>query len=235
LAVVALLGGFTLFAAAVSLDSQPYFDWDLAVSREFQSASWPGLDGLMRGVSLAGDRVLWSTLMIAAACLVLLALHRRREAAVLVLAVVVGQVLKIAVKNLIGRPRPTPALVNVLIEAKEIYSFPSGHTVHYVVFFGFIAYLAFVLIRQPALRWLTLAIATGLVLLVGPARIYLGAHWASDVLGGYLLGGAVLLACIQLYVRRPAWQPVRSDEINSPPSSSGPASGLHTEAPGAPG
>jgi undecaprenyl-diphosphatase len=196
------LACFAILAVLVCLNGQPYFAWDLAITRAMQSASWPGLESLMRGVSLAGDQVLWSAMMIGTAFLVVFVMCGRREAIMLVLAVAAGQVLKIVIKNLIGRPRPTPSLVNVMIEAKEIYSFPSGHTVHYVVFFGFIGYLAFTFIRRPTLRWLIVGLMSGLVLLVGPARVYLGAHWSSDVLGGYLLGGGVLVATIQLYLRQ---------------------------------
>jgi undecaprenyl-diphosphatase len=78
-------------------------------------------------------------------------------------------------------------------------SFPSGHTVHYVVFFGFLWFLAFTPLRLPGLRWAMLGLLAGMMLLVGPARIYRGAHWASDVLGGYLLGAALLLGNISLY------------------------------------
>jgi undecaprenyl-diphosphatase len=78
-------------------------------------------------------------------------------------------------------------------------SFPSGHTVHYVVFFGFLCFLVFTLLRPRALRWAMLGLLAGMMLLVGPARIHLGAHWASDVLGGYLFGAAMLLGIISLY------------------------------------
>jgi undecaprenyl-diphosphatase len=192
---------FSVLAAAVYLDSQPYFSWDLAATRDIQSISSHKFELLMRGVSLAGDSVFWSGSLLLAACLVLLAFGARREAVFLLLVVAAGQAFKIAVKDLIRRPRPSPDLVNVLIDAKEIHSFPSGHTVHYVVFFGFLWFLVFTLLRWRALRRPMLALLGALVLLVGPARVYLGAHWTSDVLAGYLMGVALLVGNIRLYQR----------------------------------
>jgi membrane-associated phospholipid phosphatase len=197
--------GLALVAAltvAVARNDAPYFGWDVTVSRAVQSAPWPGVEGLMRAVSLAGDNLFLSSALVGLACLALLALRARREAAFLLGLVLVGQGLKIGLKNLIGRPRPSADVVNVLLEdVKEVYSFPSGHTVHYVVFFGFLWYLTFALVKSPWLRWPLLVLFGGMVVLVGVARIYLGAHWVSDVVGGYLLGGAVLAAGVALYRR----------------------------------
>jgi undecaprenyl-diphosphatase len=204
-----LVATFSLLALGVYLDSQPYFTWDLRATRLFQEGTWSGLPALMRGASLAGDNVFLSALLVLVASLVLLRACGRLEAAVLLLAVAMGQVIKIAVKDIVGRPRPDPGLVKVLIEAKEIHSFPSGHTVHYVVFFGFLWFLAFRLLEPRRWRWPIMALLGGLLLLIGPARVYLGAHWTSDVLGGYLLGTALLLVNIRLYHR---WSRPRSTE-----------------------
>ena len=125
----------------------------------------------------------------------------------LVLAVVVAQGIKIAVKRSIGRPRPDEHLVNVLIGAHEKNGFPSGHTVHYVVFFGFLFFLSLVLIQRRRFRWPLLGLLGGLIVLIGLSRVYLGDHWASDVLAGYLLGGALLTAAICGYL---AWTRRRS-------------------------
>src|SRR5262249_18708113 len=79
--------GFSILALGVYLDNQPYFAWDLAASRDFQSLSSHGFELLMRGVSVAGDSLLWSVSLLLAACLILLAFRARREAAFLVIAV----------------------------------------------------------------------------------------------------------------------------------------------------
>src|SRR5438445_10872679 len=105
------LGLFLLLAVLVSLYGQPYWHWDLAVSHTVQATFGPGFQVLMRGVSLAGDEALWSGLLVAVACLVLLALRARREMTALLGIVLAAQAVKIAVKLLIGRPRPTPELV----------------------------------------------------------------------------------------------------------------------------
>jgi membrane-associated phospholipid phosphatase len=193
------LGLFLLLTAAVSLAGQPYFGGDLKVTHAVQSISWPCFEPAMLGLCKAGDNLIWSSILVALACIAVLAFRAWREAAVLLGVVLVGQILKISVKDFIDRPRPQQDVVRVLIDAKEIYSFPSGHTVHYTVFFGFLWFLTFALVNDRKLRWPLLAIWAGLILGVGLARIYLGAHWVSDVLGGYLLGGSVLSAGVAFY------------------------------------
>jgi undecaprenyl-diphosphatase len=69
----------------------------------------------------------------------------------------------------------------------------------YVGFFGFIWFLAFALLKRSPGRTLVLVILGSMVALIGISRIYLGQHWASDVLGAYLLGSILLMGIIQFY------------------------------------
>jgi undecaprenyl-diphosphatase len=193
------LGLFGVLAAAVRLAGMPSFAWDRSAAQTVQALPWPAeVTPFMRGVSFAGDDVILAAVLVGGSALILLAFDARREAAVLLVAVAAEQAVKIAVKHLVARPRPT---VRVLIAAKEVYSFPSGHTVHYVVFLGFLWYLVYRDVKSRWVRWPLLAVLGGLVVLIGFSRVYLGAHWPSDVLGGYLLGAAVLTAAIGLYER----------------------------------
>lgn len=78
----------------------------------------------------------------------------------------------------------------------KTYSFPSGHAYGSFLVFGFLAYLAFKYLPAP-LSWLTSAVLGLLILAVGVSRVYLGAHFPTDVIGGWLLGAAVLFLVIR--------------------------------------
>lgn len=193
------LGLFVLLTVAVALAGMPYFPVDVAISRALQEQCGPVWVQAMHAISFAGDDVLWSSVLVVSTLVVLISLRARRAAVVLLGVVLVAQAVKIGVKNLVARPRPAPTLVQVQFDANEIYSFPSGHTVHYTVLFGLLWYLTSIGVKPAALRRPLLVILGGFVLSVGLARITLGAHWITDVIGGYLLGGAVLSAGIALY------------------------------------
>lgn len=76
--------------------------------------------------------------------------------------------------------------------------YPSGHTTSYVVFFGYLALLSFLYLKNKTWRWLVFAITFGVIILIGPSRIYLHVHWLSDVIAGYFLGIAILSGLIML-------------------------------------
>ncbi len=77
--------------------------------------------------------------------------------------------------------------------------YPSSHTASYVIFCGYLAYLVSRYIKKKRKRFILLATLSTIIILVGPSRLYLHAHWFSDVIGGYLLGFALLFAIISLY------------------------------------
>jgi undecaprenyl-diphosphatase len=198
------LGLFLLLGTAAYRASQPYFGWDLAVSQTVQGISWFGVESLLRAVCLADNDLVQAAVLVACVGLVFAIRGARREAAILVGVVVVAQALCALSGLLVGRPRPSTELIQLRIDPKEIEgfpSFPSGHTVHYTAFFGFLWFLALTRVKPPAVCWPLASVLGALVILVGPARIYLGAHWLSDVMGGYLLGGAVLAIGVSLYRR----------------------------------
>jgi membrane-associated phospholipid phosphatase len=187
---------FAFLAILVGLWGLPYFSGDLAVSRLVQELPGSVTAQAMHFISLAGDNAIEASILVAVAALILFLMKAKKEAAILIGAVLVSQILKITIKQLIGRPRPTTEHVNVLFSAQEIFSFPSGHTVHYTVFFGLLFFFAFTLVKPVTLRWSLCLLFGGMIAVIGLARIFLGAHWVSDVIGGYLLGGAVLAAGI---------------------------------------
>lgn len=76
------------------------------------------------------------------------------------------------------------------------YSFPSQHAVGAMIFYGFLLFLIYRHAKNGLARKLSSFVLLSLILLVGFSRIYLGAHWASDVLAGWFLGGIILSAMI---------------------------------------
>ncbi|MFU8872819.1 phosphatase PAP2 family protein [Micromonospora sp. SL4-19] len=112
---------------------------------------------------------------------------RWRTAGLMVLVTGGTSALVNAVKLLIARPRPT---LPDMIAAASGFSFPSGHSAQAVAAYASLAYLACRRWPVPAVRvsaWLGAGLV---VLLVGFSRLYLGVHWLTDVLGGYLLAAA---------------------------------------------
>ncbi len=193
---VASLAGFAALAGLARM--HPYFEWDLRAAKAIQSV--PGIFEFMRVVSIPGDG--WIPHAIAAATVLFFLLIRRNsEAAALALSTGVSAILSRSFKILIARPRPAADLVEVFrpITSK---SFPSGHVTFYVCYFGFLFFVAYAVLPRGSMRRRVALVLTGLpVLLVGLSRVYLGEHWPSDTLGAYLMSGAWLAVCLELYRR----------------------------------
>jgi membrane-associated phospholipid phosphatase len=113
-----------------------------------------------------------------------LATRRWKELGYYAILVGGGEILNSVLKVLINRTRPT---LDVLIHEPG-KSFPSGHSMASIIFYSLIVYGVWYFTMNKKLTWLTGFIAMILVLAIGVSRVYLGAHFPSDVLGGYLAG-----------------------------------------------
>jgi membrane-associated phospholipid phosphatase len=190
--------------------SDSYFNWDLSAARKLQAMSLPGFGEVMRIASVPGDR--WIPYAITALSVAALLLFRfRSEAAGLSLSAGGAELLNRLVKLIVARPRPTADQVSVFRHLTS-ESFPSGHVTFYVCYFGFLFFMAFALLpKRSTARRLALLFTALPIVLIGFSRVYLGAHWPSDVLGAYLFGGLWLALCLDLY-RRWKVRPRKGDE-----------------------
>jgi undecaprenyl-diphosphatase len=119
----------------------------------------------------------------------------RREALVLFAGLIILPVLQFGIKEIVDRPRPTEDIVE-LRSSFSSPSFPSGHVMSSIYFYGFLAYLAVSLPLAVPARVVLAAISWAVLVLTGPTNVWLGVHWPSDVLGGYAWGILLLLPTI---------------------------------------
>jgi membrane-associated phospholipid phosphatase len=179
-----------------------FFPGDMGITAALQKQRHPWIRRFMVGISEVGFPTLSIPLTIGVAG-IFLALRFRLEA-IFILLTTSSNLLNALVKRLIKRPRPTKELVTVARVINEP-SFPSGHVMHYTNFFGLLIYLLATNWRSGKLRNILIAICTVLIVFIGPSRVYLGAHWPSDVMAGYIYGGLWFGGIMALYLRIKSW------------------------------
>lgn len=170
------------------LRAGPILQVDVRLAQLIHAFWTPGLLRLAAHVTALGDaRVV---VALAAASLIWLLLHERRDLATgLILALAGNQLSVTLLKSIFERPRPELAYF-----AETSNSFPSGHAAASVAFYGVLAYALW---RTGRLGPLLAAILAGLLALsIGMSRIYLIEHFLTDVLNGWLIGGLWLVAGI---------------------------------------
>ena len=123
----------------------------------------------------------------------------RQLASFFLVAAWASTLLSFFTKLVIRRPRPDDPLIRVVAADIRDTSFPSGHTLHYVTFWGFFAYIVATDVRNRLIGRV-FAVAAGLLIgLIGPSRVYLGHHWLTDVVASYLLGFAYFTGLVTVY------------------------------------
>lgn len=168
------------------------FPSDIALSSWLKGLDRPFFHAIMQFLSSLNSSIP-AVVIVSVATIGLLLSRRRLEAIFVVSLTSLAALLNWLLKWLIDRPRPGS-------EAGGL-SFPSGHTIFAIVFYGLLFYLA---PRLTKPRAVTIILQTGLLLIIllsAVSRIHLGAHWPSDTIGSFLLGGLLLVPTFVLYQR----------------------------------
>ena len=172
------------------------FPGDMGALERFQTFRSPGLDtAALTSTAIGSFWVAIGSIVVLSA---ILWLARMRADALTVLLVLIPEGLNLALKEIVGRPRPEELFL--LIAAPGNLSFPSGHAVHAFLLLGLLILIMGKVMQALWLRRSIQGLLVFSILACGASRVYLGVHWPSDVLGGYLVGGFSMWAL--LWIRK---------------------------------
>lgn len=183
----------------------PVMRFDIELSSELQAEGDTPLKrwlifGLLSAVSFLGQTTVGFAIVICFA--IFFWLYSYHWESLFCLIAATAPIINAGIKLLIQRPRPQEDLVFVL-DHQLSPSYPSGHVVFFTVFFGYlIAAMVFAKNIHVATRAAIILISLFLICSVSFSRIYLGAHWITDVVAGYLLGIILLTLLLVFYLRK---------------------------------
>jgi len=156
--------------------------FDEATRAAIHQLASPALTAIMRGLSFIGSTI--SLTVGTIIVVVVFAMRKRgREARLFAITMIGAGLLNITLKLAFKRSRPVPFFN---LTPPESYSFPSGHSLTSAVFFGALAAILTARIKSKRVRVISWIVATTMFLLIGLSRIYLGVHYTTDVIAGFV-------------------------------------------------
>ena len=167
-----------LASNVVAGETRHFDEW---IGANVHGLAKPGVTYAMSGITLLGA----NQVLILIGAVVLISFYRahwRREAVLFMVTMVGAALLNRVLKAYFQRPRPQPYFDLI---APTSYSFPSGHSLLSLCFYGAIALAITAHLRKSSAKLLVWIFTAGLVLLIGISRVYLGVHYASDVIAGF--------------------------------------------------
>lgn len=135
-----------------------------------------------------------ATILILICIILYILLKDKKMALIIMLNLAIVYLLNVIIKMIIARPRPD--ILRLVYETG--YSFPSGHAMVATGFYGFLIYIANKKIKNKALRRCITILLTLLIFLIGISRIYLGVHYATDIIGAFMIGIIYLVIFINI-------------------------------------
>lgn len=182
-----LMFGGIFFLLSVALVENHLHDFDQYFTQKIQSWRTPYWTLIMSVVTFLGSGIA-RVIFFLGTTFVLFRRKLTRENWLLFLAFVIGPLLTGFLKNLFERPRPSENALLLL----DSYSFPSGHSLCSLLFFGVMGYCFTKVVSQHWQKVTILLLSVLLSIVIGVSRVYLGVHYPSDVLAGFAAGSIVI-------------------------------------------
>ncbi len=182
---------------AILIRLRATYNTDLLATKSLQNFEHPWATRLARWATWMGNSL--TIILLCVGVTGIAAFSGEGTAAVLAPLTLVALPLNALVKNIVDRKRPGEEEARIHPGPRWGFSYPSGHSMGSAAFYGFLAFLCWILVPGLPLR-VTLGLAFALLpIFVGISRVYLGAHWASDVVGGWAGGLFVTTPLALLY------------------------------------
>ncbi|WP_034892959.1 phosphatase PAP2 family protein [Gillisia sp. Hel_I_29] len=195
LLIVVVVGINIFIELTDELTSKVIINYDSAITNYVISYRTPSLNKFMQFITNVGD--IYGYLILAAVFTLFFYLKFKNWRYVIQMLIVLGMAAlsNSALKQVINRARPDALhLVSV-----QTLSYPSGHAMSAIAFYGFMIYLSFVLIKSNWLKYSLIFLFSFLIVAIGISRIYLGVHYPSDIAGGYIAGFIWVVFCITVF------------------------------------
>lgn len=188
--VIAILALMIFAYIAINVFQKEIFSWDTSIYNYLMGKRNIALNEFVIKFTELGGVAIITTLTILAI------IFMKKEHKIMVLAnVVIITILNQIMKHIFVRPRPE---IMRLIEESG-YSFPSGHSMVSTAFYGLLIYLIYKNVKNKYLKWAGCIILSLLIIGICMSRVYLGVHYASDVIGGFLFSISYLIIYISIY------------------------------------
>lgn len=180
---------------AILIRIEATYDADLAATKALQNYESRWATRIAKWATWMGNSL--TVILLCVGFIGIAAFNGAGTAAVLAPFTLVSLPLNAGVKSLVDRKRPGEEEAKIHPGPRWGFSYPSGHSMGSAAFYGFLAFLCWILIPTLPLRVTLTSVFALLPALVGVSRVYLGAHWASDVVGGWA-GGLFVAAPLAL-------------------------------------
>ena len=178
---------FLLMLGIVLFDKDLVFD--KAIYNFIISFRCDALDKFFKTITVLGNPL--SIVIVVAVCAFI---FRNKNGLLLIISALDSVIVNTIIKYIVRRDRP-----DVLrLISQGVYSFPSGHAMISVCVYGFLFYLDCSKIKKPWLKYISATILGILIIGVGISRIYVGVHYASDIIAGYSLALVEVILLVQL-------------------------------------
>ncbi|QED36905.1 phosphatase PAP2 family protein [Antarcticibacterium arcticum] len=193
--ILVVLGINIFISLTETLHSDALAKYDCKITEFVISYRTPPLNKFLQFITEVGDFYGYLVIAIVSTIIFYLKFKNWRYVVEIFFVLIVSGLSNVALKNVINRARPSAEhLVSV-----ETLSYPSGHAMSAIAFYGFLIYLVYTFKLKSWIKIGLIFLFTFLILAIGISRIYLGVHFPSDVVGGYIAGFIWVIFCIVLF------------------------------------